>query len=110
MHKALVHRGPDGSGLYFDGNVGMAHRRLAIIDLETGNQPFSLTNGTTLIANAEIYNYIELKTELSDVDFQTTSDCEVPLHLYAKFGEKFANYLRGMYAIAIHDPIARRLV
>ncbi len=110
MQNSLVHRGPDGSGIYFNSNVGMAHRRLAIIDLETGNQPFSLTNGTTLIANAEIYNYIELKAELSDVDFKTTSDCEVPLHLYAKFGEKFADYLRGMYAIAIHDPITRRLV
>ena len=110
MQTALKHRGPDGEGLHFDGNVGMAHRRLAIIDLETGDQPLTLNGGTTLIANAEIYNYLELKAEMHDVIFSTSSDCEIPLHLYAKYGEKFGEHLRGMYAIAIHDPKQRRLV
>ncbi len=110
MQNALTHRGPDGEGLHFEGNVGMAHRRLAIIDLETGDQPLSLENGTTLIANAEIYNYLELKDELKETRFSTASDCEVPLHLYAKHGENYAEHLRGMYAIAIHDPERRRLV
>jgi len=110
MQNALIHRGPDGSGLYFKDNIGMAHRRLAIIDLDTGDQPLSIPNGTTLVANAEIYNYIELKSQMPEVDFKTTSDCEVPLHLYSKFGDSFARHLRGMYAIAIHDPENRRLV
>jgi len=110
MQTALVHRGPDGEGLHFEGSVGMAHRRLAIIDLETGDQPLSLDNGVTLIANAEIYNYLELKAGMADIAFSTASDCEPPLHLYAKYGEAFAEHLRGMYAIAIHDPERRRLV
>jgi asparagine synthase (glutamine-hydrolysing) len=110
MQAALKHRGPDGDGLHFDGSVGMAHRRLAIIDLETGDQPLTLDGGITLIANAEIYNYLELKAEMHDVTFSTSSDCEIPLHLYSKYGEKFGEYLRGMYAIAIHDPKQRRLV
>ena len=86
MQTALKHRGPDGEGLHFDGSVGMAHRRLAIIDLETGDQPLTLNGGTTLIANAEIYNYLELKAEMQDVTFSTSSDCEPPLHSYAKYG------------------------
>ena len=60
MQESLVHRGPDGDGQHFVDSVGMAHRRLAIIDLETGDQPFYLQSGTALIANAEIYNYLEL--------------------------------------------------
>ncbi|MPY69487.1 MAG: asparagine synthase (glutamine-hydrolyzing) [Alphaproteobacteria bacterium] len=110
MQRALVHRGPDGEGSHFREGVGMAQTRLAIIDLETGNQPFTLADGTALIANAEIYNYIELKAEMRDVAFASASDCEVPLHLYARDGDRFAERLRGMYAIAIHDPGARRLV
>ncbi len=110
MQKAMLHRGPDGEGFHFAGSVGMAQRRLAIIDLETGNQPFTLPDGTALIANAEIYNYIELKAAMADVPFATRSDCEVPLHLYRREGETFAEKLRGMYSIAIHDPGARRLI
>lgn len=110
MQRALAHRGPDGEGLHFAGSVGMAHRRLAIIDLETGDQPFALEDGTTLIANGEIYNYIELKQAMTDTAFATASDCEVPLHLYRRDGTGYAAALRGMYAIAIHDPGARRLI
>jgi asparagine synthase (glutamine-hydrolysing) len=110
MQNALIHRGPDGAGVHFSDSVGMAQRRLAIIDLETGNQPFTLDDGTALVANGEIYNYLELKAAMPDVAFATNSDCELPLHLYRRDGETYANGLRGMYTIAIHDPNARRLV
>lgn len=110
MQKALIHRGPDGAGTHFADSVGMAQRRLAIIDLETGDQPFTLDDGTTLIANGEIYNYVELKSAMAGVNFSTKSDCELPLHLYRRDGENYADSLRGMYAIAIHDPNRRRLV
>ena len=110
MSKALVHRGPDGEGVHFANNVGLAQRRLAIIDLKTGNQPFLLQDGTSLIANAEIYNYLELKREMTNTTFTSSSDCEVPLHLYKKIGLQFAEKLRGMYAIAIHDPTKQRLI
>ena len=110
MQESLVHRGPDGDGQHFVDSVGMAHRRLAIIDLETGDQPFYLQSGTALIANAEIYNYLELCKELPDVEFSSKSDCEVPLHLYQRDGDSFAKNLRGMYAIAIHDIVQRKLL
>ena len=110
MQNALIHRGPDGAGVHFADSVGMAQRRLAIIDLETGDQPFTLNDGTALVANGEIYNYLELKAAMPNGPFATNSDCEVPLHLYRRDGESYANSLRGMYTIAIHDPNARRLV
>ena len=110
MQNALIHRGPDGAGVHFADSVGMAHRRLAIIDLETGDQPFILDDGTALVANGEIYNYLELKASMPGSAFVTKSDCEVPLHLYKRDGEAYADGLRGMYTIAIHDPNARRLV
>jgi len=110
MQQSLIHRGPDGEGLHFADSVGMAQRRLAIIDLETGDQPFRLDDGVTLIANAEIYNYVELRREFATASFTSKSDCEVALHLYRRDGDGFANRLRGMYAIAIHDPGERRLL
>ena len=64
MQNALIHRGPDGAGVHFADSVGMAQRRLAIIDLETGDQPFVLDDGTALVANGEIYNYLELKAAM----------------------------------------------
>ena len=106
----LGHRGPDGEGKHLAGGVGMAQTRLAIIDLETGDQPFYEPGGAALVANAEIYNYIELRQEMRSVNFATNSDCEPPLHLYRRDGLGFAKALRGMYAIAIHDPIDGRLV
>jgi len=106
----LGHRGPDGEGKHLAGGVGMAQTRLAIIDLETGDQPLYEPGGAALVANAEIYNYIELRQEMRSVNFATNSDCEPPLHLYRRDGLGFAKSLRGMYAIAIHDPIDGRLV
>jgi asparagine synthase (glutamine-hydrolysing) len=110
LHAALAHRGPDGSGYYLNGNVGLMQARLAVIDLVTGDQPFVAPVGTALVGNGEIYNYIELKAGLPEVDFATQSDCEVPLHLYCRDGLDFTRALRGMYALAIHDPGAGHLV
>jgi asparagine synthase (glutamine-hydrolysing) len=110
MAAALAHRGPDGNGHYRSGDVGMVQTRLAIIDLATGDQPLYEPGGAALMANGEIYNYIELRAALSDVAFSTGSDCEPPLHLYRRHGLGFTEHLRGMYAIALHDPAAGRLV
>ena len=110
MGSALVHRGPDGNGHYRSGDVGMVQTRLAIIDLATGDQPLYEPGGAALIGNGEIYNYIELRAAMKGVAFSTGSDCEVPLHLYRKQGLAFTGQLRGMYALALHDPSAGRLV
>ena len=110
LSAALAHRGPDGEGRYASGDVGLTHRRLAVIDLETGNQPLGEPEGAVLIANAEIYNYVELRNALGDVAFATASDCEPPLHLYRRDGAAFDASLRGMYAIALHDPASGHLV
>ena len=115
LSEALSHRGPDGAGQAISGGVGLAHTRLAIIDLETGDQPFYVSKNpgddkAALVANGEIYNYVELRLDMSRVDFATRSDCEPPLHLYLRHGLGFARHLRGMYAIAIHDPVEDCLV
>ena len=110
LSAALAHRGPDGRGRHAEGGVGMIQTRLAIIDLETGDQPIYAPGGAALVANAEIYNYVELRAGMTDTDFRTRSDCEPALHLYLRHGPDFARDLRGMYAIAIHDPGQGRLV
>jgi asparagine synthase (glutamine-hydrolysing) len=115
LSEFLAHRGPDGKGQHLSGDVGMVQTRLAIIDLETGDQPIYVSDAgqsakAALVANGEIYNYIELKRELAQTSFSTGSDCELPLHLYLTQGQGFAKYLRGMYAIAIHDIEAGQLV
>ena len=114
MERALTHRGPDGSGTYVSGPCAMVHTRLAIVDLETGDQPFISKDGNAkevaLIANGEIYNNPELRLHMSDVNFKTKSDCEPPLFLYIKHGHQFVDHLRGMYAIAIWDEANNRLV
>jgi asparagine synthase (glutamine-hydrolysing) len=106
----LAHRGPDGNGRHVQAGVGFVHTRLAIVDLAYGQQPLTASDGVTLIANGEIYNDPALRRDLSDVTFSTGSDCESALHLYRRDGETFAAGLRGMYALAIHDPARRRLV
>jgi asparagine synthase (glutamine-hydrolysing) len=113
MGAALRHRGPDGDGRYRSGDVGMVQTRLAIIDLDTGDQPLFEPGGAALIANGEIYNYLELREELRGarpIAFSTQSDCELPLHLYRRDGLDFTLHLRGMYAAALHDPGTGRLV
>jgi len=110
MATALRHRGPDGEGHYRVGDVGMLQARLAIIDLTTGDQPLYEPGGAALVGNGEIYNYIELRQEMQGAAFATRSDCEPPLQLYRRYGLDFTRALRGMYALAIHDPSAGRLV
>ncbi|MDR3436337.1 asparagine synthase (glutamine-hydrolyzing) [Telmatospirillum sp.] len=110
LEKALLHRGPDGTGRYVRDGVGLVHARLAIIDLTSGDQPLFGPRGCALVANGEIYNYIELRErELPDADLHTRSDCEPILHLYDRHGTDAARHLRGMYAFALHDPDARSL-
>ena len=110
LGAALGHRGPDGQGTYRSGNVGMIQTRLAIIDLATGDQPLREPGGAALIANGEIYNYVELREQMRGAKFATQSDCEPPLLLYRRHGLDFVDHLRGMYAIALHDPDEKRLV
>ncbi len=115
MMAALRHRGPDGEGRYGFGDTALLQTRLAIIDLQTGDQPLFADAGKlrpqlALVANGEIYNYIELKRTITGVDFKTNSDCEPPLMLYQRHGIDFAQHLRGMYSIAIHDPGEGRLI
>src|SRR5437588_6388233 len=106
---SLSHRGPDGEGRYTAANVGLAQTRLAIIDLSTGDQPLYGENGTALVANGEIYNYLELRRQFVPGAFKTASDSEVPLLTYRRDGDGFAAPLRGMYAIALHDSRNRVL-
>ena len=99
--SALAHRGPDGTGRHVGKGIGLAHTRLAVIDLQTGDQPIWGPDETVLIANGEIYNYLELRNEYSEAPFATQSDCEVPLFAFQRVGESFPRSLRGMYAIAL---------
>ncbi len=100
--RALAHRGPDGAGHSMVGRVGLVHTRLAIIDLDGGDQPL-FAGAAALIANGEIYNDLALRASLPEVRFATGSDCEPPLHLWLRDGQRYVDSLRGMYAIAIHE-------
>ena len=113
MSATLVHRGPDADGALVDGPVALASRRLSIIDLATGDQPIANENGrVTVVQNGEIYNYRELRHELERVGhrFSTSGDTEVLVHLYEEHGERFAERLRGMFAVALWDSERNRLV
>ncbi|HXH29507.1 MAG TPA: asparagine synthase (glutamine-hydrolyzing) [Bacteriovoracaceae bacterium] len=115
IRDAMVNRGPDGSGLWLsaDHRVGLAHRRLSIIDLsDAGAQPMANGDGSLqVVFNGEIYNYRELRREMEGKGrrFRSASDTEVLLHLYAEHGADMVHHLRGMYAFAIWDPKNRRL-
>jgi asparagine synthase (glutamine-hydrolysing) len=118
MTRSLRHRGPDDEGLltlsYDDGtNVGLGFRRLSIIDLETGNQPIGNEDGSLqAVLNGEIYNYRELRADLAARGhrFATNTDTEVIVHLYEDLGSRFVERLNGMFAIALWDEKARRLL
>ena len=113
MSATLVHRGPDSSGIHVDGPVGLAARRLSIIDLETGDQPIANEDGSVVVVqNGELYNYRELRVELEAQGhrFRTQGDTEVLVHLYEQHGTAFAQRLRGMFAVAIWDAGRGRLV
>jgi asparagine synthase (glutamine-hydrolysing) len=113
MRDLMIARGPDDAGDYFDGPVGMAMRRLAVIDIETGSQPF-FSRGDEIVAfqNGEIYNYRELKLQLEQhgQQFISQADTEVLAHGYAEWGiEELLQRIDGMYAIAILDRDKREL-
>lgn len=113
LADALVHRGPDGEGLHVDGPVGLGMRRLAIIDLEGGWQPlFNEDRSAALVANGEVYNFVELRRELerSGHAFATRSDCETILHLYEDRAADCIHALRGMFAFALHDRKRHRVL
>jgi len=106
MTDTLIHRGPDAEGIYAYRNIGLGHRRLSIIDLETGQQPmFNKNRSVAIVFNGEIYNYLELKEELIKYRFvfDTTSDTEVILKAYELWGTECLNHFNGAWAIAIWD-------
>jgi asparagine synthase (glutamine-hydrolysing) len=113
MCDKLIHRGPDDSGIYVDGNVGLGHRRLSIIDLsESGHQPMSSQDKSIWITfNGEIYNFQELRKDLisKGYSFKSHTDTEVIIYLYQEYKEKCLDYIRGMFAFAIWDKNEERL-
>jgi len=113
MIHTLAHRGPDGYGFHAEPGVGLAHARLSIIDLATGDQPIhNPRRDVWTVFNGEIFNYIELRAELEAAGhvFYTRSDTEVIVHLYDRHGDRFVEYLNGQFAIALWDARRQRLV
>lgn len=111
----LAHRGPDGEGFYFDDNdgLGLGHRRLSILDLQTGDQPMCNEEETIwIVFNGEIYNYKEIKNELLQKGhiFKTKSDTEVIIHAYEEYGEECPNKFNGIFAFAIWDSKKKRVL
>jgi asparagine synthase (glutamine-hydrolysing) len=113
MSNTMIHRGPDGEGYWVDENVGLAHRRLAIIDLRSvASQPMCNEDGSVWITfNGEIYNFRELRKELEECGhiFRTNSDTETIIHAYEEYGRNCLHRLRGMFAFAIWDGRTRTL-
>lgn len=113
MNETLIHRGPDDLGSYIRGPVGLAMRRLSIIDLGGGHQPLSNEDGSIwIVFNGEIYNYRELMIELEAKGhrFKSRSDTEVIVHLYEDAGVDCVKRLAGMFAFALWDSVSHRLV
>jgi asparagine synthase (glutamine-hydrolysing) len=113
MLDSIRHRGPDDEGIYAHGPVVLGHRRLSIIDLNTGHQPVSNEDGTVwIVFNGEIYNYRELRQFLLSKGhvFRTQTDTEVIVHLYEQYGVECLGMLRGMFAFAIWDQNAKSLL
>jgi asparagine synthase (glutamine-hydrolysing) len=105
MTLSLAHRGPDGEGIFIEGNIAIGHRRLSIIDPECGKQPMSNEDSSVWITyNGELYNYLSLKSELEKKHvFRTHSDTEVIVHAYEEWGYECVTKFRGMFAFAIVD-------
>lgn len=113
MADAIAHRGPDDAGIHVGSGFGLAHRRLAVVGLDDGQQPMANTDGTLHITyNGEIFNHIELRRDLENhgCRFRTGSDTEVILHLYERMGTECVTLLNGDFAFAIWDEPRRRLV
>ncbi len=113
MTEALVHRGPDEYGYYVDGNLGLGHSRLSIIDLAGGSQPvYNEDRNICVVFNGEIFNYIELRELLRSKGhrFYTSSDTETIVHAYEEYGKNFVDHLNGQFAIALWDKNKRELI
>jgi asparagine synthase (glutamine-hydrolysing) len=113
MTGAIAHRGPDGSGVVHQEHAGLGHRRLSIIDLEGGRQPMSTPDGHVhLTYNGEVYNYQELRRELTGLGYQfrTSSDTEVILYAYEAWGRRCVERFQGMFAFAIADYRRREIL
>ncbi len=114
MTDAIAHRGPDGEGQWIDGPVGLGHRRLAVLDLSpAGSQPMQSKNGQFILSyNGEIYNHLEIRSELEakGYHFHSRTDSEVLLHAYAEWGMRCLTRLNGMFAFAIWDTKKKRMV
>ncbi|EKD50344.1 MAG: hypothetical protein ACD_62C00567G0007 [uncultured bacterium] len=112
MNDTLSLRGPDDEGFYFSDHVGLAHRRLSIIDLASGHQPMTTEDGRfSLVFNGEIYNFLEIKEALikKGISFKTKSDAEVLLRLFAIKGKDCLQEINGMFAFAIWDKLHKSL-
>lgn len=112
MNKVTAHRGPDGTGVFVEPDISLGHNRLAIIDLSPlGAQPMSTQNGRlTIVFNGEIYNFKELRSELEkEYSFRSSSDTEVILHAYAKYGSECVKKFNGIFAFAIWDAQQKEL-
>ena len=112
MNGQLTHRGPDDAGFFVEENVGLAMRRLSIIDIQTGHQPIANEDQTLwIVFNGEIYNHQELRKDLEPRGhrYRTKSDTETIIHLYEQWGDDCVKHLRGMFAFAIWDRPRRRL-
>ena len=113
MRDVQRHRGPDGAGLWSEGPVGLAHRRLAIVDVAGGHQPMANEDESVwIVFNGEIYNHQQLRPELEarGHHYRTRSDTETILHLYEEEGERCVERLRGMFAFALWDRVQGRLL
>ena len=113
MNDAQAHRGPDDCGIFIDRNVGLAHRRLSIIDLSQGHQPLGNEDGSIqIVFNGEIYNCLELRSSLERQGhiFKTHCDTEVIVHLYEEYGPGCSAKLAGMFAFAIYDSVRRKML
>ena len=112
MRDVIKHRGPDDVGMFIDGNVGLGHRRLSIVDVASGHQPMTNEDGSLQITyNGEIYNHSDFRNELEARGhvYRSHCDTETILHLYEEHGDGCVNYLRGMFAFAIWDAKKREL-
>jgi asparagine synthase (glutamine-hydrolysing) len=113
MRDVMSYRGPDGAGLHADARAVLAHRRLSIVDLAGGHQPLSNETGTTWITfNGEIYNHRDVRAQLEGAGhtYRTRSDTETIVHAYEQWGDECVQHFRGMFAFAIWDGAARRLL
>ena len=113
MRDVITHRGPDEAGLHCDAHAALAHRRLSIVDLSTGQQPLSNEDGTIWVSfNGEIYNHADIRRELEPLGhrYRTKSDTETIVHAYEEWGDDCVQRFRGMFAFAIWDAPKRRLL